>query len=73
MGKALGLSSDTPGEDPALKAARLEAEKKAADEKARLDALEAEEAEAMKRGLRGPKALLSSAGQLGFPTTVGPV
>lgn len=67
----MGLGSKPPGEDPELKAARLEAERKADEEKKRLDALEAEEADAIKRGLRGPKALLSSAGQLGFPTSVG--
>jgi hypothetical protein len=58
-------------DDSAAKAAQAKAE---ADAKAQNDKLlqqQAEEEDAIRRGLRGTKSLLSSAGQLGFQPKLG--
>ena len=57
--------------DPEVAQARLDAKQRADAEKARLDAEKAETADATKAGLRGRSALLSSAGELGYPATLG--
>jgi hypothetical protein len=56
----------SPGPDPALQAQRMAAEKQAAEEKKKLAAQLAAEQDAIKRGLRGRGALLSSGGELGY-------
>lgn len=53
--------------DPALEAARLKADADARAEAARLKAVEEDEARARAMGQRGRAALLSGAGELGFP------
>jgi hypothetical protein len=58
-------------DDSAAKAAQAKAE---ADAQAQNDALkqqQQEEEDAIRRGLRGNKALLSSAGELGFTSKLG--
>lgn len=50
---------------------RLAAEKAAKDEQDRLKAEQVFEVDQRKRGLRGRRALLSSAGELGFRSPLG--
>lgn len=62
----------SPQRDDSAEKARLAAEAKASEEKATLEKKQAEEAEALKRGLRGRRSLLSSAGgELGFSAPLG--
>ena len=58
--------------DPEADRRRAEAEAQAKKEQEELKRKQAEEAEAIRRGLRGRRSLLSSAGgALGFPSTLG--
>jgi len=61
-----------PKVDKSAEKARKEAEAKAREEAAALKAKEEEDRLALARGLRGKRALLSSAGgSLGFPASLG--
>lgn len=71
MGRILRPSSPTPQIDEEAERQRQEAEAKAKAEQEELRRKQAEEEEAIRRGLRGRRALLSSAGELGFRTTLG--
>lgn len=69
MGKLFG--SPKPTVDPEAERRRSEAEAKAKKEQEDMKRKQEEEADAIRRGLRGRRALLSSAGELGFSDTLG--
>ena len=66
-----GGAASTPARDPEADRLQREAEAKAAADKAALEAKQREDAEMLKRGLRGRRSLQSSAGELGFDTSLG--
>jgi hypothetical protein len=71
MGGFLGDSSP-PQRDDSADRARAEAEAKAKEESDALKAKQEEDEDAIRRGLRGRRSLLSSAGgELGFNNSLG--
>ncbi|MCA0451218.1 MAG: hypothetical protein LCH62_15850 [Proteobacteria bacterium] len=71
MGSIFGGGPSMPARDTEADRRAAEAEAKAKADKEALEAKQREDAEMLKRGLRGRRALQSSAGELGFDTSLG--
>lgn len=69
-----GLFSSAPaasGPDPEVERRRAEAEAKAQREKDELEAKKREDEDALRRGLRGRRALQGAGGELGYAAGLG--
>ncbi len=72
MGGLFSSKPKVPAVDPEAERRRREAEEQAKREQDELKRKQAEEEDAIRRGLRGRRALLSAAGgELGFPSLLG--